>query len=405
MTTAIDIPPEITEAIVDAIDDHDISSLKACALINRDFLHASQRRLFGSVTLEFGGPGTNKSARYDRFQSALLLSPKLALYIREFDICGSLNEHIFVEFDVLPTIIFMLQNITTLSIQFDRIHNWQGFKPDLKKALVSIFLLPSIEKLTLNGLCCIPIPLAKCFAHIPYVALAEKDFFFQGYGGDEMTTVPQRLLSIPNTRYLKSLIIQDVTSGESLQPLLDEIYPPICMLEKLSVFCSQSNLDAIAITNALIAKSKNTLTTLELLPIEDQDAHLMNISNLKHLRSIRLFADVTAPEPLKAIRTILSRAPNNNKIEEISIQLVYSTLFHKISKVTTRDDSLDTMLMGPLFSELRGVFLWVMGMGMSSWRAGSERGLRKEDFEGCLPKTYGSGRLHIEIEYFGSLRA
>ncbi|KAF9009925.1 hypothetical protein BDQ17DRAFT_989067 [Cyathus striatus] len=389
MATASNIPFEITEAIVDAIDDHDISSIRTCALVHRDFLDASRRRLFSSVTLEF--KKWPKPTKYIQFQSALLSSPELAVYIRELIICGEFDSHIFGDSEsALPTIIDMLQNLTSFSVHSYALHqSWQSaFTPDLKRALVSILLSPSIEKFSLGNLHHIPITLAKCFTRIPCLTLSGFGDLFQGNSDDEMATVPQQLLNIPNNRCLNSLTIYDPINRECLQPLLDEIDSSICKLEKLSTFYNGSRrFDVIATTSAFIAKSKNTLTTLEFTNVALTDGYL-DISNLKHLRTITLSADTLPHDPLKDIRTVLSRAPNDNKIQEIIIE--FYCVVHGFYDVT-KDDNLDALLMGPLFSRLRKVLFRISGIDYGPSDV--------EEFKGYLPKTSGSESVRVEIEY------
>ncbi|KAF9009923.1 hypothetical protein BDQ17DRAFT_1347148 [Cyathus striatus] len=176
-----------------------------------------------------------------------------------------------------------------------------------------------------------------------------------------MATVPQQLLNMPNTRYLKSLtILYDLINRESMQPLLDEIDSSICKLEKLSIFYNgPGSLDVIPIIDAFITKTKNTLTTLEFKsPKTFTDDYFLDISNLKHLRTIKLSADVLSQDPLNDIRTL----------------------------GCTTD--------GPLFSRLQKVLFRINGAYYDP-----SYGISIEDFKGYLPKTNGSGSVRVEVEY------
>ncbi|KAF9001129.1 hypothetical protein BDQ17DRAFT_1426694 [Cyathus striatus] len=275
MATRINIPPEIVETIVNEIDHQDFRSLKACTLVCSDISRASRRRLFHSITLGYGYSHRRAFDQYTRLRDVFLSSPELSLYVREFKYIGSSSCENF-NHPGFPTMLGMFSNITTFT--FDCYVSWPKSTTDLKQALVSIFLLPSLERLELCEIRDMPMVLAKYFIRIPSVTISGRVSFRSHHPDDETMTVSQQPLTKPHGRFLKSFTLREIRDIEDMIPLMDELVPPFCNLEKLMIpFCSS---DATAmdvmdiIAPKLITKHKKTLITLELPHIPDLESEI-----------------------------------------------------------------------------------------------------------------------------------
>ncbi|KAF9001114.1 hypothetical protein BDQ17DRAFT_1542880 [Cyathus striatus] len=391
--TRINIPPDIVESIINEIDADDIRSLKACSLVRSDFSRASRAHLFRSITLDSSYAGSFN--KYTRLHDALLSSPELSLYVREFHYSSSHSHQISDDLR-FPSMLNMFPNITTFTLRYA---SWPKFTADLKQAFISIFLLPSLQQLHLCGICNMPISLAKCFSCIPSVTLSVFASFQSDHPDDKTVTVSRQLLTKPHDRFLKSITIGKFLDIEDVRPLVKELRPPFCKLEKLMIPDCSSAKDVVDIVPNLITKHGNTLTTLE-LPLaydwEDVALSKLNISGLIHLHTIKLFADFRMEDsPLEFARGILSRACRDNEVKEIIIEYMPNTGTN--GPAPTRPDNLDMLLTGPLFPNLLKVrftlVTHVSGLAMNSWMRVWNARLKIEHIKKFLPMTYERGLI------------
>lgn len=107
-TPALQIPTEITEAVLDNLDD-DQSSLKSCALVCSTWLASTRPRLFHKCTI------TNK----DRAREAAAFfasSPEVAAHIRYLDINRGQNRDNWIDYADVESVLSALPSLRSLSI-------------------------------------------------------------------------------------------------------------------------------------------------------------------------------------------------------------------------------------------------------------------------------------------------
>ncbi|KAJ7478298.1 hypothetical protein FB451DRAFT_1241756 [Mycena latifolia] len=142
------LPQELIDTIVDEVaisgssaDSPASPSLKACSLAARIFVAPSQRHLFRSFTLT--------DATVVQVSRRLTDSPRLASYIREFTMDlwfkTDYNGGLVSLFPLLTGVERLAISHPAIDWQWDRLHS------DFRAALVSLFSVPTIRCVTLDG--------------------------------------------------------------------------------------------------------------------------------------------------------------------------------------------------------------------------------------------------------------
>ncbi|KAF8993996.1 hypothetical protein BDQ17DRAFT_1331391 [Cyathus striatus] len=151
-----DVPVDIIELIIDqaSLQDNQFSTLRACALVGRDFVRPSQRRIFRSI--EFKGQHVyghgDPLDKYLRMQDILISTPELALYVRKFVLKDKTMGLRLVTQPLFPILLGKLERLTTFVLEFQRYKSgtgdWDQFSPALKQTLIDTCQLSSIGQLT-----------------------------------------------------------------------------------------------------------------------------------------------------------------------------------------------------------------------------------------------------------------
>lgn len=152
------LPQELVNKIVDEIDV-ELSTLRACALAARSFVHASQARIFRAIQLSdiMGDPldGEKRSGGLlRRFFALLVTSPHIAHHVRTLQVRGDSNHG---HLDYLSHILCSLHNLWCLTISSISSSGIPLSKPSwipsspLVPILFKAFALPSLRCIGFSG--------------------------------------------------------------------------------------------------------------------------------------------------------------------------------------------------------------------------------------------------------------
>ncbi|KAF8989794.1 hypothetical protein BDQ17DRAFT_420467 [Cyathus striatus] len=229
------IPLEIIDIIIEDVssrDDKNCHDLQSCALVCRNFLNPSQRRIFRSITLSgLWYPESSTSEKhYLRFQETLHSAPHLALYILHFVLRERGKNPLLINLSSFPHVLAMLKNITTFRLCFYPNYHWNDVAPQSQQALFTALLSSKLQSLDLLGICSLPLISAECIRHIPVVSMLGITF------NPKMQEQDSQYMSLqsnwPEGRYLKFLYLGE---ADLIQPFIDRISPPHCKLETLTL--------------------------------------------------------------------------------------------------------------------------------------------------------------------------
>ncbi|KAF8997643.1 hypothetical protein BDQ17DRAFT_1428978 [Cyathus striatus] len=256
----------------------------------------------------------------------------------------------------------MLQNAKSICFgSYGQVIRWTQFSPDLKRAVVSTVLLPSIEQVEFRGVYNLPIILA-------------------------------RTLVIHRTTYWES-------DRAGLRLLKDKLSPRDCKLEKFKISgCYYATEDVLAIVPNLMSEHKDTLTTIELTNVFCwEDVHLLklDIGILPHLRTIRVFVDLFQFNTFNDATKILEKARQGNEIQEIIIEYAPQSFIG--SKVIDSEPvMLDRLFTGPLFPNLRKVVFCVTREIFEEYMVKHS----VEEIKAYFPMTYARGLVQMDTDHY-----
>ncbi|KAF8995827.1 hypothetical protein BDQ17DRAFT_1430100 [Cyathus striatus] len=328
---SIRIPQETVDLIIDelvaSLDDENYHSLKICALICEEFLIASRRYHFHTIKLEFQDYQKEQAQRkYEGLKTALISSPGIVQYIRRLTICDVSSDPRLLILPNLPEVLGMLKHITELSITLDDYGNWDELCTlHLNLALGNMISSPTLQQLTLFGIANFPLEWIGC---VPDVRL-----YFVTFKPIQDRLSAAQLTERTPGRALKSLsLFQNPHSFKHAQPLIDHLAHPTCTLETLKVGLWNDIKPAMVIAG----RHASSITTLEFPPyglINRIWFQMLFIIRLPpRLQTIRVCIDFRSELRLLIAIDILSKAKDDNNIQEVIIVILGSSRHSFVSE-------------------------------------------------------------------------
>ncbi|KAF8980971.1 hypothetical protein BDQ17DRAFT_901822 [Cyathus striatus] len=250
----------IAEIIIDEVsfsDSQHFRDLKSCALTCRNFLNASQRYIFRSITWStFGIFGPNQLDKFLRLQNILSTSPYIASYVHAINLFHRGVGSAFVHQPSLPNILSMLKNVTAFRFELFPRYDWNKMTSQFQQILATVLSSSTLETLHLSGISNLPLVSVRWMKCITDVSLSSITF---GQSTGEDAHRLEQFTGLSQGRYLKRLSLESdicypndgILRPHIFQPLIDCISPPHCMLEMFTV---DSTFDLPAATEII----KNT---------------------------------------------------------------------------------------------------------------------------------------------------
>ncbi|RDB16184.1 hypothetical protein Hypma_003322 [Hypsizygus marmoreus] len=138
------MPQELLDKIVDELHGDD-ATLKTCALASRSLLQCSQSHIFSIICL-------SNSALCTRLHNALVANPHISQYIQELEVIDI--DPWLTDDRNLPIILNAISALQCLAFGTERgYYPWGDIPEDTKDALMSLFHLQSLTKVSLFGVC------------------------------------------------------------------------------------------------------------------------------------------------------------------------------------------------------------------------------------------------------------
>ncbi|KAF8997645.1 hypothetical protein BDQ17DRAFT_1363163 [Cyathus striatus] len=390
------VPPDIVDLIIDEVallnnTSSRFPALKSCSLACRYFLESSRRHLFHSLTLS------------SKFQNKILAlhdiltsSPGISTHIRKLHLLLNPRNSIHADQNSLPKLLHMLNNITTFALRFDSTnmrYSWLELTSAMQEALYAILQSPSIIHLSISNVHELPKSLRTCLASIPTITLSSVSFQTAG-NTEDIPDQPSNPFS--STRCIRNLTISNV-SLETSQPLLDALSISHGELETLLCYDDGDPNRSMEVATMILQRCGDFLTKLECWNMDV--ARQLDISTVPRLHTIKLLANFTSqiPIPLCYIRQILETPSEKNEIKEVFLGILLSQL----SSYETDWKSLDSLLTGPKFTQLKKVNFKV-DLPLTAYRRG-EQYVGKTRMElpslmqSVLPKMHERGLIEVKM--------
>lgn len=118
------LPSELIEAIIEEVGmKDDVTTLKQCALVSKDFVYQAQKHLFRTIDLDRRLP---RKKYYQRFYRLLSASPHIGKYVRELHLgdggeedFGTDESWITTTTKTLPTMLQLLPRVEVFWLSFN----------------------------------------------------------------------------------------------------------------------------------------------------------------------------------------------------------------------------------------------------------------------------------------------
>jgi len=134
------VPQDIIETIIDELQD-DLRTLTTCTLVSHTFRPQSQKHIFSRIALL-----VYRNRRIQQINDILSIHPELALYVRHLRISlGRTPDH------TLARTVRMLTQIRSLHFGWlGSSVGWEKYSVDVKSAILDLFYLPSLAKISIS---------------------------------------------------------------------------------------------------------------------------------------------------------------------------------------------------------------------------------------------------------------
>lgn len=171
------LPSELIEAIIEEVGmKDDVTTLKQCALVSKDFLYQAQKHLFRTIDLDRRLP---RKKYYQRFYRLLSASPHIGEYVRELHL-GDGGEEDFgtdeswiTTTKTLPAMLQLLPRVESFSLSFNSdLTSWKNLPGDLRSALSALFRLPSLQSVALEFITRFPPQLLMALGQVRTLSLS-----------------------------------------------------------------------------------------------------------------------------------------------------------------------------------------------------------------------------------------
>ncbi|KAF9003909.1 hypothetical protein BDQ17DRAFT_1424879 [Cyathus striatus] len=370
------LPLDVWDHIINKValisDGARTTTLKVCSILCKDILRRSRHHLFHSITLSHLKYSDDIQRNLSQ-TAGLASSPDLTRHVRELHLID--RGVLFIDQNPkLSGLLSMINNLTTIEVRiYDRsapMFHFTNLSRPLRDTLITFSLSPFITNLSIEGIVDLPQELAQRCASIPNVELGC------------LSLLPEPNLSIANAQV------------DIFQPLLEALQNEECTLETLIVAretaANHEITDECLISESLMRMYSSTITTFECqrptVPLMHScmalrshsnirlgtcwlfavDLDSIDISLLPHLKTVKLVA-LSSPwrrpldfyrDSLNSVRQALAKATNENKIQDIFLNVHYPVL--SSSAMQTYDQThgwkaLDELLTLPKFQKLMKV--------------------------------------------------
>ncbi|KAJ2915996.1 hypothetical protein MD484_g4440, partial [Candolleomyces efflorescens] len=266
------IPPEVLGEIAahTAAEPMDsMRTLKECCLVNKTFKEHFQPHIFKFLDIEddvdsklkWGGPEATV-----KVLEAIETNPKLAVYVKE--IWLSLASATIAEDPQLPTLLLLLQEVSSLRLAGGYGTTWDNINVDLQLAIVNICQLSTLRSLQLNSLSQAPASL---------------------FTNPKLGTL--QLVNIQTISGLDDKQLPNLSSLHTLQCIYFATAPRECLYQVIESPTLSESLRSLRITMLLDPDKTDSPSA-----VAEQFDRPFNLSQLKKLSLLKLRFDV---EPLE----------------------------------------------------------------------------------------------------------
>ncbi|KAJ7434491.1 hypothetical protein B0H11DRAFT_1938588 [Mycena galericulata] len=343
------LPQELIDRILDLTDKE---TLKSCSLVAYSFLRMSQKHIFSHIEFESTSlHGTQSDAKVQDLFQILSCSPHLALNVRSISLLKNRNgsKLSWMRSEILPVILLMLVNLTTLSIESDIVGlDWHTLSSALIKALhvtVSLSSLTSMRLISVRfeGSTDL-ISLLQCSKNLNSLVFSTVHVWrIDSKDSGTLNAQLPGLLVLKMNPFLRPLV-HSVTSTFDLRNL-----------RHLQTTLGSSGIDPAEIQPILDA-------TGALMHYHAQFSHtdlatVVDLRNLTCLRTLEitihfkvLYPD--ADDPVGCAKNILATLPNPSPIEQIILNVIVAK--YRLPRLSRLAD-LETLLLAPKMAALRNI--------------------------------------------------
>ncbi|KJA20412.1 hypothetical protein HYPSUDRAFT_43293 [Hypholoma sublateritium FD-334 SS-4] len=171
------LPSELIEAIIEEVGaKDDITTLKQCALVSKDFVYEAQKVLFRKIDLDRRLP---RKKYYQRFHRLLSASPHIGEYVRELHL-GDGGEEDFgtdeswiTTAKSLPATLQLLPRVEDFSLSFNaELTSWKSLPADLRSSLSALFRRPALQRVALEFITRFPPQLLMALGQVRTLSLS-----------------------------------------------------------------------------------------------------------------------------------------------------------------------------------------------------------------------------------------
>ena len=145
------IPLDVYGLIIDSLaeDGKELTTMRACSLVSRAFLHLSRKHIFASVRIN--NPLRRTSPSIDKFVHLIERNPEIGEYVRKFDYCIATHDHI-------PRTLSKLTKLKSLTL-WHHTENKLVWRTDwpMRSALFHLMQLPTLSHLKLRWITNFPV--------------------------------------------------------------------------------------------------------------------------------------------------------------------------------------------------------------------------------------------------------
>ena len=171
------LPSELMEAIIDEVGlKGDITTLKQCALVSKNFVYQAQKYLFHTIDLDRRLP---RKKYYQRFHRLLSASPHIGEYVRSLHLGDGGEEDFGVDDSwitttkTLPATLRLLPRVEAFSLTFNTdLTSWKNLPADLRSAIAAIFRLPTLKNVALEFITRFPPQLLMALGQVRTLSLS-----------------------------------------------------------------------------------------------------------------------------------------------------------------------------------------------------------------------------------------